>query len=155
MFIAQKIPRQCPLVLHKGREISLYLTENLIVVIKTTNLLLLFVELRPIAFHGLLILEVSRSHTTTHHRRYDSSGRVTSSSQRPLPDSTQHSQQTNIHDPGGIRTHSFSRREAADRTARGTYTATKQSQLLGNIIASTHRIICNQQNLSMKCKDSL
>jgi len=37
------------------------------------------VVLRPKAGHGLLILEVSRSHTTTHHSREDSSGRVTSS----------------------------------------------------------------------------
>ena len=40
--------------------------------------------------HGLLIHEVSRSHTTTHHSRQDSSGRVICSSQRPLPDNTQH-----------------------------------------------------------------
>jgi len=51
--------------------------------------------LRPNAGHVLLILEVSRSHTTTRHIRYDSSGRVISASQRPLPDSTQHSQQRN------------------------------------------------------------
>ena len=31
-----------------------------------------------------------------------------SSSQRPLPDNTRHSQQTNIHAPGGIRTHDLS-----------------------------------------------
>jgi hypothetical protein len=46
---------------------------------------------------GLLINEISRSHTTTHHIRWDSSGRVIGSSQRTLPDNTQHSQQTNIH----------------------------------------------------------
>ena len=50
--------------------------------------------LRPDVGHGLLILEVSRSHTTTRHSRYDSSGRVIGASQRPLPDITQHSQQT-------------------------------------------------------------
>jgi len=38
-----------------------------------------------------------RSHTTTHHSRYDYPGRVISPSQRPLPDNTQHSQQTDIH----------------------------------------------------------
>ena len=32
--------------------------------------------------------DVFRSHTTTHHSRQESSGRVISSSQRPLPDST-------------------------------------------------------------------
>ena len=40
--------------------------------------------------------------------------RVISSSQRPLPDNTQHSQQTNFHVLGGIRTHDLSRRAAAD-----------------------------------------
>ena len=51
-------------------------------------------------------------HTATHHSRQDSSGRVVSSSQRPLPDETQQSQQTDIHAPGGIRTHDLSRRGA-------------------------------------------
>jgi len=58
--------------------------------------------------------EVSRSHTTTHHSRQDSSGWVISSWQRPLPDSTQHLQQTNIYAAGGIRTHDLSRRASAD-----------------------------------------
>ena len=62
--------------------------------------------------------EVSRSHTTTHHSRQDSSGRVASSSQRPLPDNTQQSQQTNIHAPGGIRTPNPSRRAAVDLRLR-------------------------------------
>ena len=41
-----------------------------------------------------------------------------SPSQRPLPDNTQHSQQTNIHAPGGIRTHNRSRRAAVDLRLR-------------------------------------
>jgi hypothetical protein len=53
--------------------------------------------------------EVSWSHTTTRHSQYDSSGRVISPSQRPLPDNTQ---QTNIHSPSGIRTHDRSRQTA-------------------------------------------
>jgi hypothetical protein len=40
----------------------------------------------PPVGHGLLIHEVSRSHSTTHHSRQDSPGRVISSSQGPLPD---------------------------------------------------------------------
>jgi len=44
--------------------------------------------------------------------------------QRPLPDNTQHSQQTNIHAPGEIRTHNLSRRAAEtyvlDRAATET-----------------------------------
>ena len=41
-----------------------------------------------------------------------------SPSQRPLPNNTQHSQQTNIHAPGGIRTHNPSRRAAKDLRLR-------------------------------------
>ena len=74
--------------------------------------------LRPNAGHDLLIHEVSRSHTTTYHSRYDSFGRMISSSQRPLPDNTQYSQQTNIHAPGGIQTHDLSRRAVADLRLR-------------------------------------
>jgi hypothetical protein len=40
-----------------------------------------FVVLRPKADYGLLILEVSRSDTSTHHSPFDSSGRVISPSQ--------------------------------------------------------------------------
>ena len=36
---------------------------------KVMNYYLVSVALRPNAGHGLLILEVSRSHTTTHHSR--------------------------------------------------------------------------------------
>ena len=39
-------------------------------------------------------------------------------SQRPLPDNTQHAQQTSIHAPGGIRTHDCSRRAAVDLRLR-------------------------------------
>ena len=53
--------------------------------------------------HKWLGMTVYRSHTTKHHIREDSYGRVISSSQRPLPDNTQHSQQTNVHVPGGPR----------------------------------------------------
>ena len=77
-----------------------------------------FFAQQPSVAQGLLLHEVSRSHTTTHHSRQDSSGRVISSSQRPLPDNTQHSQQTDIHAPGGIRTHNPSKRAAADLRLR-------------------------------------
>ena len=59
-----------------------------------TSICFLFLAQKPLVSQGLLINEVSRSHSTTHHSRYDSSGREISSSQRPLPDNTQHSQQT-------------------------------------------------------------
>jgi len=76
------------------------------------------VALRPNAGQGLLNHEVSRSHTATHHSRQDSSGRVISPSQRPLPDKTQHPQQTNLHALGGIRTHNLSRRATVDLRLR-------------------------------------
>jgi hypothetical protein len=43
-------------------------------------------------------------------------GRAISSSQRPLPDNTRHSQQTNIHAPGGSRTNDFSKWAACGRS---------------------------------------
>jgi len=73
-----------------------------------------FLASQPPVSHGLFIHEVSRSHTTTHHIWYDFSGRVISSSQSPLPDNTQHSQQTNIHASGGNRTQDISWRTAVD-----------------------------------------
>ena len=65
-----------------------------------------------------LIHEVSRSHSTAQRIRQDSSGRVISSLQRPLPDNTQHSQQTDIHASGGIRTDNPNKRAAADPRLR-------------------------------------
>jgi hypothetical protein len=62
------------------------------------------------AFSFLRLLDYAQRRTTV--------GRVISSSQRPLPDNTQHSQQTNIHAPVGIRTHDLSRRAAADLRLR-------------------------------------
>ena len=77
----------------------------------------------PNAGHGLLILEVSRSHTTTYQIRWDPSGWVISSSQRPLPDNTQHSQQTSMPPVGFEPTISAGERPqnyTFDRTATGT-----------------------------------
>jgi len=74
--------------------------------------------LQPLVSQGLLIHEVSRSHSTTHHSWWDSSGRVIVPSQRPLPDNNQHSQQTDIHASGEIRTHNLSRRADADPRLR-------------------------------------
>ena len=74
----------------------------------------LFLVQQPPAGQGLLIHEVSRSHTTTHYNRWVSSGRVISSSMKPLPDNTQQSQQRDINAPGGIRNQILSRRAVAD-----------------------------------------
>jgi hypothetical protein len=59
---------------------------------------------------------------------------VISSSQRPLPDNTQHSQQTNIHAPGGIPTQDLSRRAAADLRHRPCGHWDRQGQMLSYFI---------------------
>jgi hypothetical protein len=77
------------------------------------KVILIFIARQPPVDQGLLIIEIHH-HTHTHHTRYDSSGRVFSPLQRPLPNNTQHSQETDIHAPGGIRTCNPSKRAAAD-----------------------------------------
>jgi len=57
-------------------------------------------------------------HTQKHHARLDASGRVISLTRRPLPDNTQHSQETNIHPHGGIRIPNPSKRAATDPRLR-------------------------------------
>ena len=47
----------------------------------------------PLVGHGLALSKL-HDHTQTHRTRQDSSGRAISPTQRPLPDNTQHSQQT-------------------------------------------------------------
>ena len=68
--------------------------------------------------HGLLIVAVFRSHTTTHHSRYNSSGQVTSPTQRILPYNTQHARETDIHAPARIRNRNISKRAATDPRLR-------------------------------------
>jgi hypothetical protein len=58
------------------------------------------------------------SHRDTHHSRWGSSGWRIGPSQRPLPDNTQHSQETKIHAPGGIRTQDPNKRSVADLRLR-------------------------------------
>jgi len=75
-----------------------------------------FMALWPNAGYGSLIHEVSRSHKTTHRSRYDSSGWVIRSSQRPLSDTIL---SRNRHlCPAGFRSHSLRRRTAADLRLR-------------------------------------
>jgi hypothetical protein len=58
------------------------------------------------------------THSMVHHIRWDSFGWVIGPSQTPVPDDTQHSQQTDIHAAGGIRTRNLSKRSAADPSLR-------------------------------------
>ena len=101
----------------------LYNSAFLISSIDFCHIFCLFLAQQPPVGHGLLIHGVSRSHTTTHHSREDSSGRVVSSSQRHLPDNTQHSKQTSMSPVGFEPTISAGERQqtyALDRAATGT-----------------------------------
>jgi hypothetical protein len=78
----------------------------------------------PFCPHGLIVLvgvgpfyEVPRSHLDTLHSLV-LLWMSTSQTQRPLPDNTQHSQQTDIHVPGGIRTCNTSKQSAIDQRLR-------------------------------------
>ena len=53
----------------------------------------------PLVGQGLLIIEASRSHSDKPHSQ-DSCERVISSTQNPLPDNTQHPQETDMHTLG-------------------------------------------------------
>jgi len=68
---------------------------------------------QPLVGQGLLNVEASRSHSDTRHSLV-LLWRVIRPKQRPLPDNTQHSQQTDICAPGGIRTSSPSKRTAVE-----------------------------------------
>ena len=65
---------------------------------------------QPLVGQGLFTVEALRSHSDT-----PILSRVPlDESQKPLPDNTQHSQETDVRDPGGIRTRSPTKRAAAD-----------------------------------------
>ena len=67
--------------------------------------------------YGLPLLKF-RNYTQTHHSRYYSSRRMISPTQRPLPDNTEHSQETNIHTASGIRNNNPSKGAATEPCLR-------------------------------------
>ena len=68
-------------------------------------------------------------HTQTHHIRQDNSGRVISPPQRPLPEHTQHSQETDVHASGGIRIRNPSKPRLRPRSAlKDLYCVMRDSQ---------------------------
>ena len=76
-----------------------------------------FIVQQPPFGQGLFIIEASRSHSDTPH----SVGLLWTSDQlvaETIPENTQHSQQTNIHDTGGIRTHNLITRAAPELRLR-------------------------------------
>ena len=99
--------------------------KNLFFFANRLHFLFLFGATAPPVGHGLIIHEVSRSHITTQHTRCDSSGRVISSSQRPLCVNTNntHNRQTSMTPVGFKPIISAGERPQTypiDRTATGT-----------------------------------
>jgi hypothetical protein len=99
-----------------------------------------FVVQQPYAGLGSLIVEVSRSHS--HYNRQDLPGRGVGPSQWPLPDKTRHSQETDIHASGGVRTRTPSKRAAADlhcrpRDHRDRLTAHIDLSILVKVVVSS------------------
>jgi hypothetical protein len=87
--------------------------------LKMTGIRLLFFTTAPESWCAKASsLSRIHDHTQTHHTRQDCSGDVISPTQGPLPDNKQHSQETDIHAAGGIRTHNPSQRAAADPRLR-------------------------------------
>jgi hypothetical protein len=79
-----------------------------------------YIALQPLVGQGLLIIEASRSH---------SAGLVWTSDQpdAETSDNTQHSQETDIHAPGGIRTHAL---DHWDRPLDRSTSDNNQTQLI-------------------------
>ena len=65
-----------------------------------------------------LLCEAPQSQRNTLNTRQDPESRVIGPSQRPVPDNTRHSQKTDNHVPGEIRTRNPSQRAAADLQPR-------------------------------------
>jgi hypothetical protein len=80
---------------------------------KLINMFFFFHDQQP---HLARTSSLSRlhEHSQTQHLRGEFHGRVNAPTHRPLPDNTQHSQETDINEPGKIWTHNPSRRAAAD-----------------------------------------
>ena len=94
---------------------------------------------------GLLIHEVSRSHTTTHHSGYDSSGQLISPSHRPLPNSTQHSQPISMPPVGFEPTISAGERPQTYALDRSATTTDQQHSYPNKILIKSIRA-CNKSS---------
>ena len=121
-----------------------YVKDNNILSLSSTTMILTYINVhdsfflarQPPVGQGLLH-EVSRSHKTTHQSRYDSSGRVISSSQRLLTTHDNHNRQTSTPPVGFEPTISAGERPqtyALDRAATGTY-------------KRPHDTVCKQETL--------
>ena len=128
------------------KQLHLYISVQQATIITQLFGLFFFLAQEPQVTQGLLIHEVSRLHTTTHHSWQDSSGRVISSSRRSLPHNTQHSQQTSMprwdsnlqsHQARGRRPKPFRTRNPLKRKIEGPHL--RQCGHIGLILCS----LCN------------
>ena len=85
---------------------------------------------------GLLMVEVSRSHSDTPHL-VGLLRTVISPSQRPLLDNTHSTHKTDIHASGGIRTHSPNKRTATDPRLRPRGHCDRQKTAYSSSFTST------------------
>ena len=97
-------------------------------------------------FRVMASLTGLRDHTQTHHTRQDSSGQVVRPTQTPLLDNTQHSQETDIHAPGGIQTHIPSKLAAPNPLLRRR--GQRYWQFYGLLISNYTLIITTFLNVS-------
>jgi hypothetical protein len=79
----------------------------------THRLILIFMAQHPLEGKGLVFIQ-GFTIIFRHHNLYDSSGRVISPTQTSIPDNTRHSQETDFHAPGRIRTRNPSTRATAN-----------------------------------------
>ena len=129
LFVIENLYVFLEVLLYKLQDLKFWVTKYLdpasIFVPRTDYLFSIFLwRCSPTRARASSYHEISRSHTTTHHSRWDSSGRVISSSQRPLPDNTQHNNRPTSMPPVGFEpTISAGERPqtyALDRAATGT-----------------------------------
>jgi hypothetical protein len=109
----------CQLIIYVVRDLSRYLTGHSVLqllryVIMHSVCFLFSMAQQPTMGQGLLIIEVLRLHPNTPH----SVGLPWTSDQSNAATTSQHSQETNIHAPGEIRTRNPSKRAAADPQRR-------------------------------------
>jgi hypothetical protein len=86
--------------------------------VKTISIIVFSRALWPDYGSGSPLVRLPDQTHWTHHTLYDSPGRVISSTQRPLPDNTQHSPQTNIYAAAGIRAQNPSKRATTEARLR-------------------------------------
>ena len=104
-----------------------------------------------------------QDHTQTHHIQQDSSERVIGPSQRPLLNNTQHSKETDIHDPSGLRhtivasqrPHSHTLDRAATSIGSPHLSMSHLHTLLELLIYKLHQTMNSRNSTILNCAEQL